>query len=218
MNYTGCFTLHRIFNCALLIQRQTTLRSACDHQVLTFCQYTDHVYVRTLHAKLSARDLSSTQLSAHIPLLCQCVLYKALCAADTEVPPWNSGTVNFMVYRIATNLEYAFRYCNIAGVDNFTRITHFTDNLCRAFPCYAWCCGQYEDLWTMWSCCLYVFYEYYYYICSYSLGSIFYQCIYGFIPVWSCNLCIFSVMTINYHFMFMYGYPDWGFSVLFPQL
>ena len=39
-----------------------------------------------------------------------------------------------------------------------------------------------EDLWTIWSCCLYVFY--YYHILSYSLGSIFYQCIYGFIPVW----------------------------------
>ena len=41
-----------------------------------------------------------------------------------------------------------------------------------------------EDLWTIWSCCLYVFYEYYYHISSYSLGSIFYQCIYGFILVW----------------------------------
>ena len=40
-----------------------------------------------------------------------------------------------------------------------------------------------EDLWTIWSCCLYVFYEYYYHIPSYSIGSIFYQCIYGFIPV-----------------------------------
>jgi hypothetical protein len=38
-----------------------------------------------------------------------------------------------------------------------------------------------EDLWTIWSWCLYVFY--YYHILSYSLGSIFYQCIYGFIPV-----------------------------------
>jgi len=38
-----------------------------------------------------------------------------------------------------------------------------------------------EDLWTICSCCLYVFY--YYHILSYSLGSIFYQCIYGFIPV-----------------------------------
>jgi hypothetical protein len=38
-----------------------------------------------------------------------------------------------------------------------------------------------EDLWTIWSCCLYVFY--YYHILSYSLCSIFYQCIYGFIPV-----------------------------------
>ena len=41
-----------------------------------------------------------------------------------------------------------------------------------------------QDLWTIWSCYLYVFYEYYYHIPSYSLGSIFYQCIYGFIPVW----------------------------------
>ena len=40
-----------------------------------------------------------------------------------------------------------------------------------------------EDIWTIKSCCLYVFYEDYYHIPSYSLGSIFYQCIYGFIPV-----------------------------------
>ena len=40
-----------------------------------------------------------------------------------------------------------------------------------------------EDLWTIWSCCLYVFYEYYCHNPSYSLGSIFYQCVYGFIPV-----------------------------------
>jgi hypothetical protein len=31
-------------------------------------------------------------------------------------------------------------------------------------------------LWTIWSCCLYVFYEYYYH-------NIFYQCICGFIPL-----------------------------------
>ena len=30
-----------------------------------------------------------------------------------------------------------------------------------------------EDLWTTWSCCLYVFYEYCYHIPSCSLGSIF---------------------------------------------
>jgi len=41
-----------------------------------------------------------------------------------------------------------------------------------------------EDLWTIWSYYLYVFYEYYYHIPSYSLGSIFYQCMYGFIPAW----------------------------------
>jgi len=40
-----------------------------------------------------------------------------------------------------------------------------------------------EDLWTIWSCCLYVFYEYSYHIPSYPLCYIFYQCIYGFIPV-----------------------------------
>jgi hypothetical protein len=40
-----------------------------------------------------------------------------------------------------------------------------------------------EDLRTIWSCCLYVFYEYYYHIPSYFLGSIFYHCIYGFISV-----------------------------------
>ena len=41
-----------------------------------------------------------------------------------------------------------------------------------------------EDLGTIWSCCFCVFYEYYYHNSSYSLGSIFYQYIYGFSPVW----------------------------------
>jgi len=40
-----------------------------------------------------------------------------------------------------------------------------------------------QDLWAIWSCCLYVFYKYYYHIPSYSLRSIFHQCIYGFILV-----------------------------------
>jgi len=35
-----------------------------------------------------------------------------------------------------------------------------------------------EDLWTILSCCLYVFYEYYYH-------NIFYHCIYGFILVYN---------------------------------
>jgi hypothetical protein len=142
VDYTGCFTLRCIFNCALLHGRRTTLLSACDHQMLTFCKYTDHVYVLSLHAKLSARYLSSTHLAAHIPWLCECVLDKALCAAETEVPPWSSGTVNFVVYRVATNHEYAFRYCNIAGVGNFTRITHFTDKIMPSFPMLCmvfWC-------------------------------------------------------------------------------
>ena len=73
-------------------------------------------------------------------------------------------------------------------------------------------------IWTIRSCCLYVFYEYYYHIPSYSLGSIFYQCMYGFISVWWCKLCIFIVMTMYSYCIFMYDYPDWGFSVLFPQL
>ena len=53
-----------------------------------------------------------------------------------------------------------------------------------------------EDLWTIWSCCLYVFY--YYHILSYSLGSIFinvymvlflfYNVIYVFLLLWLCIL------------------------------
>jgi len=38
-----------------------------------------------------------------------------------------------------------------------------------------------DDLWTIRSCCLYVFY--YYHIPLYSFGSIFYHCIYCFVPV-----------------------------------
>jgi hypothetical protein len=44
---------------------------------------------------------------------CQCVLDKAFCVAETEVPPWNSGTVICIVYRIATNHEHEFTYCSI---------------------------------------------------------------------------------------------------------
>jgi hypothetical protein len=31
--------------------------------------------------------------------------------------------------------------------------------VCTVFPIFAWC---YCQIWTIWSCCLYVFYEYYY--------------------------------------------------------
>jgi len=32
------------------------------------------------------------------------------------------------------------------------------------------------------------------------------------------NLCIFIVMAMYSYYMFMYGYPDWGFSVHFSEL
>jgi hypothetical protein len=68
--------------------------------------------------------------------------------------------------------------------------------------------------------------SYYYHILSYSLGSIFYQCIYGFIPVQYSNLCIFIFMSMYSYCMIMYLHrASWhssatltGFSVLFPQL
>jgi hypothetical protein len=66
--------------------------------------------------------------------------------------------------------------------------------------------------------CLYVFYEYYYHIPSYSLGSIFYQCIYGFYSCLILYFMYFIVMSMYSYCMFMYGYPDWGSSMLFPQL
>jgi hypothetical protein len=60
----------------------------------------------------------------------------------------------------------------------------------------------------------------------YSLGSIFYQCIYGCIPVQYCNLCIFIVVYVFLLHVYgpsschlaLFGYPDGGFSMLFPQL
>jgi hypothetical protein len=48
------------------------------------------------------------------------------------------------------------------------------------------------------------FSRYVYHILLYSLGSIFYQCIYGCIPVQYCNLCIFIVMSMYSYCMFMY--------------
>jgi len=35
---------------------------------------------------------------------------------------------------------------------------------------------------------------------------------------YSYDLCILTVMTMYSYCMFMYSYPDWGFSVLSPQL
>ena len=43
---------------------------------------------------------------------------------------------------------------------------------------------------------LYLYVFYYYHILSYSSGSIFYQCIYSYIPVQYCNLCTFIVMSM----------------------
>ena len=76
-----------------------------------------------------------------------------------------------------------------------------------------WCQTLLEDLWTIWSCCLYVFYEYYYHISSYSLGSIFLSIyiyiyiyiymvlvlfnnvIYVFLLLWLCILIVYLCMT-----------------------
>jgi hypothetical protein len=54
-----------------------------------------------------------------------------------------------------------------------------------------------EDLWTIWSCWLYVFYEYYYHNPSYSLGSIFYQCIYGFVVSFLFNNVIYVFLFLS---------------------
>ena len=61
-------------------------------------------------------------------------------------------------------------------------------------------------LWTIRSCCLYVFYEYYYHIPSYSLGCIFFinvcvvlflfdNVIYVFLLLWLCILIVCLCMT-----------------------
>jgi hypothetical protein len=70
-----------------------------------------------------------------------------------------------------------------------------------------------EDLWTIWSCCSYVFY--YYHISSYSLGSIFFlsmymilflfnNVIYVFLLLWLCILivclCMASLTEVCTHF------------------
>ena len=63
-----------------------------------------------------------------------------------------------------------------------------------------------EDLRTIWSCCLYVFYKYYYHNPSYSLGSIFFinvymvlflfnSVIYVFLLLWLCILIVCLCMT-----------------------
>jgi hypothetical protein len=62
-----------------------------------------------------------------------------------------------------------------------------------------------EDLWTIWSCCLNVFYEYYHHIPSYSLRSIFINVfmvlflsdnvIYEFLFLWLCILIVCLRMT-----------------------
>jgi hypothetical protein len=87
---------------------------------------------------------------------------------------------------------------------------------------------------TIGSCCLCVFC--YYHILSYSLGSFFINIwlysglILQFMYFYWKRLCILIVVYVFHVFLslFMYsycclcilgrGYPDWGFSVLFPQL
>jgi hypothetical protein len=68
-----------------------------------------------------------------------------------------------------------------------------------------WCQTLLEDIWTIWSCCLYVFYKYCYHIPSYSLCSIFnnvcmvllllYNVIYVFLLLWLCILIVCLLMT-----------------------
>jgi len=47
---------------------------------------------------------------------------------------------------------------------------------------------------------------------------IFYDNVYMVLFLFDNVICIFIVMSMYSHCMFMYNYPDWGFSVLFPQL
>jgi hypothetical protein len=56
-----------------------------------------------------------------------------------------------------------------------------------------------EDLWTIWSCCLYVFYEYYCHIPSYSLSSIF--------------LSIYTVLFLFYNVIYVFYCYDYVFSL-----
>ena len=58
-----------------------------------------------------------------------------------------------------------------------------------------------EDLWTIWSCCLYVFYEYCYHIPSYYLGSIFYQYIYIYIYIY---MVLFLFDNVIYVFLLLW--------------
>jgi hypothetical protein len=62
----------------------------------------------------------------------------------------------------------------------------------------------------IWSCCLYVLYEYYYRN-VFSMYIWFYSCLIMYFMYFYC-------MTMYSHCVFMYDYPDWGFSVLFTQL
>jgi len=56
-----------------------------------------------------------------------------------------------------------------------------------------------EDLWTVWSCCLYVFYEYYYhnifFINVYMILFLFNNLIYVFLLLWLCILIVCLCMT-----------------------
>jgi magnesium-transporting ATPase (P-type) len=55
-----------------------------------------------------------------------------------------------------------------------------------------------EDLWTIWSCCLYVFYEHYYhnvFINVYMVLFLFNNVIYVFLLLWLCILTVCLCMT-----------------------
>jgi hypothetical protein len=64
-----------------------------------------------------------------------------------------------------------------------------------------------EDLWTIWSCCLYVFYEYYYHNPSYSLGSIF---INAYLILFLFNNVIYVFYCYDYVFsLYVYVWLPW---------
>jgi len=56
-----------------------------------------------------------------------------------------------------------------------------------------------EDLWTIWSCCLYVFY--YYHISSYSLGSIFFNV---YMVLFLFNTVIYVLLLLWLHILIVY--------------
>jgi hypothetical protein len=91
--------------------------------------------------------------------------------------------------------------------ENTSEVWWSVAECCSVVMVWVMCQTLLEDLWTIWSCCLYVFYEYYY-------NNIFFINVH--IVLFLFNKVIYVFLL--YNCMFMYDDLDWGLFRALPQL